>query len=85
MAKSSCSKSSSSKKKSYKFYNMDKRALGYPVMCGKGVAIPAGATGVRIAFGQSHLQRWDEGKQKYVPMNVYLWNKPGRGMIMVHA
>lgn len=84
MAKSSYSKSSSSKK-SYKFYNMGKRGLEYPVMCGKGVAIPAGTTGVRIAFGQSHLQRWDEDKQKYVPMNVYLWNKPGRGMTMVHA
>lgn len=71
MAKSSYSKKSGSS--SYRFYNMGKRGLEYPVMCGKGVAIPAGTTGVRIAFGQSHLQRWDENKQKFVPMNVYCW------------
>ena len=57
--------------KSYKFYNMGARGLEYPVMCGKHVAIPSGTKHVRIAFGQSHLQRSDEGKQKYVPMNVY--------------
>lgn len=71
--------------KSYRFYNMGERSLEYPVMCGKGVAIPAGTKHVKIAFGQSHLQRWDEDKQKYVLMNVYLWNKPGRGMTLVHA
>lgn len=57
---------------SYHFYNMGRRPLAYPVMCGRGVAIPAGTTGVRIAFGQSHLSRWDDEKQKHVPMNVYL-------------
>lgn len=59
--------------RSYRFYNMHSRPLAYPVMCGRGVAIPAGTTGVRIAFGQSHLRRWDEARQKFVPMNVYLW------------
>lgn len=83
MAKSSYNKKSGSSK-SYKFYNMGKRGLEYPVMCGKGVAIPAGTTGVRIAFGQSHLQRWDEDKQKFVPMNVYLAKVNGR-MKLVHA
>lgn len=81
MPKSKSSKSSSS----YRFYNMGSKPLAYPVMCGRGVAIPAGTTGVKIAFGQSSLRRWDEDKQKYVPMNVYLWNKPGRGMTIVHA
>lgn len=67
MTKTHCSSGSS-----YRFYNMGSRALAYPVMCGRGVAIPAGTTGVRIAFGQSHLTRWDDEKQKRVPMNVYL-------------
>lgn len=82
MTKSNRSKSSS---KSYKFYNMGERGLKYPVMCGKNVAIPAGTKHVKIAFGQSHLQRWNEDKQKYVPMHVYLWNKPGHGMTIVHV
>ena len=68
MTKSNRSKSGST---SYKFYNMGERGLEYPVMCGKNVAIPAGTTGVRIAFGQSHLRRWNEKKQQFVPMNVY--------------
>ena len=71
--------------KSYRFYNMGNTPLAYPVMCGRGVAIPAGTKHVRIAFGQSSLRRWDEDKQKFVPMNVYLWNKSGRGMTVVHA
>ena len=58
---------------SYHFINMRSRPLAYPVMCGKGVAIPAGTVGVRIAFGQSHLRRWDEEKQQFVPMNVYCY------------
>ena len=57
--------------KSYHFYNMGAKPLAYPVMCGKGVAIPAGTTRVKIAFGQSHLKRWNENTQKWVPMNVY--------------
>lgn len=60
--------------KSYRFYNMGERGLEYPVMCGKGVAIPAGTKHVRIAFGQSHLQRWDEDKQKFVSLNVYCYH-----------
>lgn len=59
--------------RSYHFINMHSRPLAYPVMCGRGVAIPAGTTGVRIAFGQSHLRRWDEARQKFVPMNVYCY------------
>lgn len=80
MAKSTSSKNSSSKNsssktgsRSYRFYNMGERGLQYPVNCGTTVVIPAGATGVRIAFGQSHLRRWDEDKQRYMPMNVYCY------------
>lgn len=58
---------------SYKFFNMGTRGLVYPVKCGKKTVIPAGTTHVRIAFGQSHLRYWNEDKQKYVPMNVYLY------------
>lgn len=70
--------------KSYRFYNMGNKPLAYPVMCGKSVAIPAGTKNVRIAFCQSHLRRWDEDKQKFVPMNVYLWHSP-KGMKLIHA
>lgn len=80
MAKSSIKSGSSS----YKFYNMGKRGLEYPVMCGKSVAIPAGTKNVRVAFRQSHLQRWDEEKQQFVPMNVYLAKINGR-MKLVHS
>lgn len=71
--------------RSYHFYNMGDKPLAYDVMCGTGVAIPAGTKNVKIAFGQSHLRRWDEKSQKYVPMNVYLWFKPGVGMKLIHA
>lgn len=69
----------------YHFYNMGSRPLVYDVKCGTRIAIPAGTKNVKIAFGQSHLRRWDEDKQKFVPMNVYLWKKPGVGMKLVHA
>ena len=81
MAKSNTKSGSSS----YKFYNMGSNGLKHDVMCGTGVAIPAGTKNVKIAFRQSHLRRWDEEKQRYVPMNVYCWNKPGRGMTLVHS
>lgn len=68
MAKSNTKSGSSS----YKFYNMGSTGLKHDVMCGTGVAIPAGTKNVKIAFRQSHLRRWDEEKQKYVPMNVYM-------------
>lgn len=80
MAKSRIKSGSSS----YKFYNMGSKGLKHDVMCGKGVAIPAGTKNVRIAFRQSHLQRWDEEKQQFVPMNVYLAKVNGR-MKLVHS
>ena len=45
--------------------------LKFPVRCGIAVAIPEGATGVQIAFRQSHLRRFDEDLGRDVPMNVY--------------
>ena len=81
MAKSSYNKSGSS---SYKFYNMGSKGLKHDVMCGTGVAIPAGTKNVKIAFRQSHLRRWDEEKQKYVPMNVYMVKLNG-AVKLIHA
>lgn len=81
MAKSTKSTKSGS---SYKFYNMGSKGLKYDVMCGRGVAIPAGTKNVKIAFGQSHLRRWDEAKQKFVPMNVYMAKLNG-AIKLVHA
>ena len=56
-----------------KFYNMGKKPLKHAVYNGKSIAIPEGATGVKIAFRQSHLRRFDEDCCKWVPMNVYLY------------
>lgn len=56
-----------------KFYNMGKKPLNYPVYNGKSIAIPEGATHVKIAFRQSHLRRFDETQNKWIPMNVYLY------------
>ena len=56
---------------SYKFTRI-KRPLAYAVYCNTKVVIPKGATGVKIAFRQSHLRRLDEYGNS-VPMNVYLW------------
>lgn len=56
-----------------KFFNMGDRPLEHDVKCNAKVVIPAGTTGVKIAFRQSHLTRWDENLQKCVPMNVYIW------------
>ena len=56
-----------------KFFNMDKKPLEYPVYCNTKVVIPAGATGVKIAFRQSHLTRWDDALKQRVKMNVYIW------------
>lgn len=57
--------------KNYKWFDMGMRPLAYPVRVGNTIAIEAGRTHVGIAFGQSHLTRWDEAKQRYVKMNVY--------------
>ena len=59
--------------KSYHFIKMT-RGLEHPVFCNTKCVIPAGAEGVRIAFRQSHLQRWDNDLQKFVNLNVYLWH-----------
>ena len=56
-----------------KFINMKNRPLAFDVYCGSKIVIPAGALNVKIAFRQSHLQRWDEAKQMFVPMNVYIY------------
>ena len=58
---------------SYKFVNMGTRPLAYDVRCNTKIVIPAGTRGVRIAFRQSHLFRWDEAEKVFVPMNVYLY------------
>ena len=50
-----------------------KNPTQFDVKCGSKVVIPAGTTGVKIAFGQSHLKRYDENLEKYVPMNVYIY------------
>jgi len=57
----------------YKFVNMKYRPLVHDVKCGNKVVIPAGTKFVKIAFRQSHLLRYDEDKQCYVHMNVYLY------------
>ena len=65
-----------------KFFNMGNRGLAFDVNDRLGkVAIPAGTTGVKIAFGQSPLVRTAEGKiytSDSVPengkrLNVYLY------------
>lgn len=56
-----------------KFYNMGNKPLAYDVKCGKKVVIPIGATNVKIAFRQSHLNRWDDKLQRFVKMNVYIY------------
>ena len=58
--------------KSYRFVNLD-RPLEYAVYCGKKLVIPAGATGVKIAFRQSHLYRLDPDTGRRIKLNVYLW------------
>ena len=57
----------------YKWFKMWNRPLTFPVKCGDTVVIPEGAKRVDIAFGQSHLKRYDEEKNKWVKMNVYRW------------
>lgn len=57
---------------SYKFVNMGTRPLKFPVRCGKKIVIPAGATNVKIAFGQSSLRYTDFGG-KIKKCNVYLY------------
>ena len=42
-----------------KFTKM-RQPLKFPVRCGIATVIPEGATGVQIAFRQSHLRRFDE-------------------------
>ena len=66
MAKSNTKSGSSS----YKFYNMGSNGLKHDVMCGTGVAIPAGTK--------------NEEKQKYVPMNVYMAKING-AVKLIHA
>lgn len=56
-----------------KFYNMGIKPLVYDVKCNSKIVIPAGATGVKIAFRQSHLKRWDDVLNKFVKMNVYIY------------
>ena len=56
-----------------KFQNMGNRPLEYAVYCKTKEVIPAGATGVKIAFRQSHLTRWDNNLKQHVKMNVYIW------------
>jgi len=56
-----------------KFYNMGNRPLEHAVYCNTKEVIPAGATGVKIAFRQSHLTRWDDVLKQRVKMNVYIW------------
>ena len=60
--------------KSLRFYNMGMKPLAYPVKCGRATVIPEGATGVKIAFGQSHLTYKDPDTGKIKHMNVYLYN-----------
>ena len=72
-------------KTSYKFVNMGNRGLIHDVKCGSKVVIPAGTKYVRIAFRQSHLQRFDEELQRWINMNVYRVYKPGVGWRMYHA
>ena len=55
---------------SYKFVCMN-RPLDYAVYQGKKMVIPAGATGVRIAFRQSPFKR--PSKYGDEQMNVYLY------------
>lgn len=53
---------------SYKFYNMGSKGLKYDVMCGKGVAIPAGtkrdslknatASGFEVVARSAHSSVW---------------------------
>lgn len=61
-----------SSNRSYHFIKMT-RGLKYDVKCGSKVVIPAGTEGVKIAFGQSHLQYFNESKQCWMNMNVYLY------------
>lgn len=58
---------------SYHFYNMGSRPLEFPVCVNKSVVIPAGTTGVKIAFGQSSLTYNDPATGKVKNMNVYLY------------
>ena len=54
-------------------YLRARHSCQFDVKCGSKVVIPAGTTGVKIAFGQSRLKRYDENSEKYVPMNVYIY------------
>ena len=61
------------KVKQYHWYNMGNRGLAFEIKCGSTVVIPKGAKWVKIAFKQSHLVRYDERMERWVPMNVYLY------------
>jgi len=63
-----------SSNKSLHFYNMGNRPLAYPVKCNTKIVIPEGTTGVKIAFGQSHLTYKDPETGRTKKMNVYLYN-----------
>lgn len=55
----------------YGWYDMGARPLKYDVKCGSKTVIPAGTTGVKIAFEQSNLTYIDDfGVEKR--MNVYM-------------
>lgn len=54
------------------FYNMGSRPLEFDVKCGSKVVIPAGTKNVKIAFRQSHLERFDEELGRFVNLNVYI-------------
>ena len=65
----------------YHWFNMRNRGLAFEVKCGNTIVIPKGTKWVKIAFNQSHLLRYDDKRERWVPMNVYL-TKDGK---MYHA
>ena len=54
--------------------------LKYDVRRGRKIEIPAGATGVEIAFRQSPFKYFNEEKNRFIPLNVYRYQ--GR---LIHA
>ncbi len=58
---------------SYKFTSMGNKPLAYPVYCNNAIVIPAGATGVKIAYRQSHVTYIHPKTGQLTHMNVYLW------------
>ena len=58
--------------KSYHFYNMGDKPLAHDVLVKNTVKIPAGTTGVRIAFRQSPFTYIDPDTGKRTHLNVYL-------------